>query len=70
MKKLPDNLKRPGGQNNMGGVMVAMPGFKFGAKSQMILEAALNIYAILQGSGRNQHQQHHAAGPNHQGFKH
>ena len=44
LKLLIDNLKLPGGQINVGGAMVVTPEFKFGAKSKMILEAALNIF--------------------------
>ena len=43
LKQLIDNLKRHGVQINVGGVVAAMPPFKFGAKLQMILEAALNL---------------------------
>ena len=43
LNKLTYNLKLPGGQVNVGGAMVAMTYFKFGAKSQIRLEAASNI---------------------------
>ena len=43
LKQWIDNLKHWHGQVNVGGAMVERPDFKSGAKSQMILEAALNI---------------------------
>ena len=43
LKQLINNLKCPGGHINLGGVMVAIPPFKFGAKLQMRFESALNL---------------------------
>ena len=40
IKKLTDNLERPGGQINVGGAMITKSALKFGANLQMILEAA------------------------------
>ena len=46
-----DHLKRPGGQVNVGGAMVAVPDFKFGGKLQMRLESALNIVRLYKTVG-------------------
>ena len=43
LNNLTDDLKRPGGHINMGGLMVATLDLKFGAKSQMRLEASSDI---------------------------
>ena len=52
IKQLTDNLKRPGGQVNVGGVMVATPDINFGAKSQMRLETASNLVKLYKTVGR------------------
>ena len=46
LEQLIDNLKRPGRQNTVGGAMVAIPDFMFGAKLQMTLEAASNLVRL------------------------
>ena len=43
LKQFIDNLKRPGVQINVGGVMVTTTYFKFSDNSQMILESASNL---------------------------
>ena len=46
LNQLTDNLKRPVGHVIVGGAMVATPDSKFGAKLQIILEAALNLMKL------------------------
>ena len=50
-KCLTYNLKRPGGQIIIVGVMVATPDFKFGAKLHMRLEDALNLVKFYKTVG-------------------
>ena len=52
LKQLTDNLKRPGDRINFGGVMVALPDFKFGAKSQMRLRYASDFVRFYKTVGR------------------
>ena len=52
LKHLTDNLKRSGGQINVGGAMVATLSFNPGAKLQMILEATSNIVIFYNTVGR------------------
>ena len=53
LKQLTDNIKRPGGQINVGGAMVAMPYFNFGANSHIKLESSSNIVWLYNTVGRS-----------------
>ena len=53
LKHLIDNLKRLGGQINVGGAMVVTQAFKFGAKLHMILESDSILVQLYKKAGRD-----------------
>ena len=59
LKQITDNLRRPGGRvpdpnhNATAGATIPTPAFVFGAKRQLRLKAACNIFRYYEMTGRN-----------------